>query len=137
MKQNLNNFINDVGYNPYQLNTNKTDDDEICVLVFANCHNKYPLEKLSSKDLKSFIDFCKKIEKMTWKEIKIDEGFNYETPKHFNVNMPDLFPRHWKGKNTLDVDSFNVSTETEYHCVKRLETRENILPLLINTNQNS
>ena len=30
---------------------------------------------------------------MTWKEIKIDEGFNYETPKYFKVKMPDFFPK--------------------------------------------
>ena len=30
---------------------------------------------------------------MTWKEIKVDEGLNYETPKHFNVDMPDFFPK--------------------------------------------
>ena len=93
MKQNLKNCFNGIDNNPYLLNTNKTDDDEICVLVFANCHSKYPLEKLNAKDLKAFIDFCKKIEKMTWKQIKIDEGLNYETPKHFNVDMPASFPK--------------------------------------------
>ena len=93
MKQSLKNFINQQDLNPNKLNTNKTDDDEICMLVFANCHSKYPLEKLNSKDLKAFIEFCKKVERMTWKEIKLDEGLNYETPKHFNVNMPDFFPK--------------------------------------------
>ena len=93
MKQTINNFINQKNLYPNKLNTNKTDDDKICMLLFANCHNKYPLEKLSSKNLKEFINFCKKIEKMTWKEIKIDMGLNYETPKHFKVNMPDLFPK--------------------------------------------
>lgn len=30
---------------------------------------------------------------MSWKEIKVDQGLNYETPKHFNVSIPDIFPR--------------------------------------------
>ena len=93
MRHKFNNFIDVDVFQPNKLNTNKTDDDEICIIKFANCHNKYPLEKLNSKELKSFIDFCKKIEKMTWKEIKIDEGLNYETPKYFKVSMPDLFPK--------------------------------------------
>jgi len=85
-----NSFVNLI---PSKLNTEKSDDDHICVLRFAYCHSKYPLEKLSGKDLKSLINFFQKIEVMTWKEIKIDEGFNYETPKYFNVNMPDFFPK--------------------------------------------
>lgn len=76
-----------------KLNNLDNDDKKVCILRFAYCHNKYPLEKLSSKDLKSFINFCKKVEVMTWKDIKIDEGLNYETPKHFNVEMPDFFPK--------------------------------------------
>ena len=79
--------------NPRRLNSEQTDDDKICQLRFAYCHSRYPLEKLSSKELKAFIKFCQKIEVMTWKEIKIDEGLNYETPKHFNVQMPDLMPK--------------------------------------------
>lgn len=92
MSQNLSKYLSNNIEEPKKLNTDKTDDDEICIMVFANCHNKYPLEKLSSKDLKAFIDFCKKIEKMTWKEIKIDQGLNYETPSYFEVEMPSLFP---------------------------------------------
>lgn len=90
MKQ-ISNYCDNL--NPKKLNVNKTDDDNLCILRFAYCHNKYPLEKLSAKELKAFINFCKKVEVMTWKEIKIDEGLNYETPKHFNVSMPDFFPK--------------------------------------------
>ena len=93
MKHDLKKFINQKDLYPKELNTNKTDDDKICILVFANCHNKYPLDKLGSKELKVLLTFFKKIEKMTWKDIKIDEGLNYETPKFFNVKMPDLFPK--------------------------------------------
>lgn len=85
-----NNFAN---LNPNRLNTEKSDEDSICILRFAYCHNKYPLEKLSGKDLKALMNFFKKIEVMTWKEIKIDDGLNYEIPKHFNVSMPDFFPK--------------------------------------------
>lgn len=71
----------------------KLSDNEICKLKFAHCHDRYPLEKLGSKELKSFINFCKKIEIMSWKDIKLDGGFNYETPKYFNVSMPDVLPK--------------------------------------------
>lgn len=84
--------INNDVLNPSKLNSKKTNDDKICILRFKFCHDKYPLDKLSSNDLKAFINFCKKIEIMSWKEIKIDEGFNYETPKKFNHGMPNFFP---------------------------------------------
>ena len=50
MKHDLKKFINQKDLYPKELNTNKTDDDKICILVFANCHNKYPLDKLGSKE---------------------------------------------------------------------------------------
>lgn len=77
---------------PKKLNKKTTDDDKICHIKFCYCHNKYPLEKLCSKDLKTLISFFQKIEVMTWTAIKIDTGLNYETPTHFNDPMPSLFP---------------------------------------------
>lgn len=69
--------------NAYKLNKKEsTDDDKQCRLRFVDCHKKYPLEDLQKKDLKNFIQFAKKIENKTWKEIKFsDNGFNYETIK--------------------------------------------------------
>ncbi|CDE49367.1 putative uncharacterized protein [Firmicutes bacterium CAG:460] len=84
--------IKNINSNFKNLNSSKTMDDEICKIKFAYCHDKFPLEKLGPKELKTFINFCKKIEIMSWKEIKVDQGLNYETPKHFNVSIPDIFP---------------------------------------------
>ncbi len=76
------------------LNFSENDDDKFCVLKFTYCDKKYPLNALSSQDLKKFILFAKKIEKKKWRQIKYeDQGFNYETPSKFNVNIPDDIPR--------------------------------------------
>lgn len=77
---------------PGKLKDKKTDDDKVCHIKFCFCHNKYPLEKLGAKELKSLISFFKKIEVMTWTAIKIDNGLNYETPTYFKDSMPDSFP---------------------------------------------
>lgn len=64
-----------------------TDDDKQCRLRFVDCHKKYPLEDLSKQELKGFIDFAKKVENKTWKDIKFnDNSFNYETIK--NLKLP-------------------------------------------------
>lgn len=66
--------------NTYKLKKESTDDDKQCRLRFIDCHKKYPLEELQKKELKNFIEFAKKIENQTWKQIKFDDkGFNYET----------------------------------------------------------
>ncbi len=74
--------------NDYKLDEKKeTDDDKQCRLRFASCDNKYPMEKLNSKEIKSFIIFAKKIENLTWKEIKFsDKSLNYEIIK--NLKLP-------------------------------------------------
>ena len=85
--------IKKVNSNTKNLNLSKTRDDEICKIKFAYCQDKFPLEKLGPKELKAFINFCKKIEIISWKDIKIDQGLNYETPRYFNVSIPDIFPK--------------------------------------------
>lgn len=74
--------------NDYKLNRKEgTDDDKQCRLRFVDCHKKYPLEDLSKQELKSFIEFAKKAENKTWKDIKFnDNSFNYETIK--NLKLP-------------------------------------------------
>lgn len=71
----------------YVLNKKEvTDDDKQCRLRFVDCHKKYPLEDLSKQELKSFIDFAKKAENKTWKDIKFnDNSFNYETIKDLKL----------------------------------------------------
>lgn len=67
-------------HDDYVLKKESTDDDKECRLRFVDCHKKYPLDKLNSRELKAFIEFAKKIEKKTWKDIKFkDNSFNYET----------------------------------------------------------
>ena len=90
MNKNSFNFQFDI--NPKKLIQKITDDDAICHIKFSYCHDKYPLEKLSFKDLKALLLFFKKIEVMSWTDIKIDNGLNYETPKYFKAQMPSLFP---------------------------------------------
>lgn len=66
----------------YKIKKQSTDDDKQCRLRFIDCNDKYPLEDLQKKELRSFIAFAKKIEKQTWRQIKFDDkGFNYETIK--------------------------------------------------------
>lgn len=115
---------------PSKLNTKETDDDKVCILRFAYCHSKYPLEKLSSKDLKAFINFCKKIEVMKWKEIKIDEGLNYETPKYFNVNMPDFFPKDATAVSLRATQKFRIIgwREVEYLNIMWFDKNHNSYP---------
>lgn len=88
----MNSFNINSDLTPRKLKENKSDDNEICHIRFCYCHDRYPLEKLSPKDLKALITFLKKIEVMTWTLIKIDNGLNYETPSHFIDPMPDVFP---------------------------------------------
>lgn len=85
--------------NIYKLKEESTDDDKQCRLRFIDCHKKHPLEDLQKKELKSFINFAKKIESQTWKQIKFeDKGLNYETistktlPTNSNgiINMESL-----------------------------------------------
>jgi hypothetical protein len=68
-----------------------SDDDLCCCLKFTYCHKKYPLENLSYANLKSFVVFAKKIEKLTWKEIKINSGLCYEVIKN-NKNLDNKIP---------------------------------------------
>ena len=66
----------------YTIKKQSTDDDKQCRLRFIDCNDKYPLENLQKRELRSFIAFAKKIEKQTWRQIKFDDkGFNYETIK--------------------------------------------------------
>src|SRR5574344_1342621 len=89
----MNKILNEIP-SAYNLKTSKTDDDDSCYLKFEYCHSKYPLEKLNNQELKAFIEFAKKIEKMTWRDIKLsDNGFNYETPRYFTDSIPDNIPK--------------------------------------------
>jgi hypothetical protein len=64
-----------------------TDDDKQCRLRFIDCHKKFPLENLNKKELRGFIQFAKKIENKTWKDIKFsDNSLNYEIIK--NKKLP-------------------------------------------------
>ncbi len=72
--------------NNYKLKKAITDDDKQCRLRFIDCHKKYPLENLTKKELKAFINFAKKIEQLTWRSIKFeDKSLNYETLNSFNL----------------------------------------------------
>ena len=71
----------------------QSEDDKYCTLKFSKCDDKFPLWKLSTYELKEFIDYAKKIESLTWKEIKNHRGLryevlkNYETPKSISKDV--------------------------------------------------
>lgn len=74
-------------------NENKNYDDYICLIKFEYCDRKFPLEKLSNKQLKSLMTFLKKIEKCTWKHIKNeDKSLKYEIIDNPNQNIPKNVP---------------------------------------------
>ena len=71
----------------YNLVTNNNDDNTCC-LKFSSCDdNKFQLWKLKKEQLKMFVSYAKKIEKLPWQEIYHHNGLNYE--KIDNINIPD------------------------------------------------
>lgn len=76
--------------NAYELKKS-TDDDKYCLLKFSMCDDKYPLYKLTKDELKAFINYAKKVEKITWKDIKVNKSLNYETLP--NVPKPSNVPK--------------------------------------------
>ncbi len=68
-----------------------SDDDKYCLLKFSQCDDKYPMYKLNKEHLKEFIRYAKKVENMTWKEIKTHVGLNYETLS--GIGKPDNVPK--------------------------------------------
>lgn len=71
----------------YELNKNNSDGENCC-LKFSQCDDKkYQLYNLNKEELKSFIDYAKKVEKMPWREIFCSKGLNYE--KLENIKLPD------------------------------------------------
>lgn len=78
-----NNYAPNVNYSLRQSNC----EDKECILKFSMCdERKYTIEKLSSKNLKEFLKFAKKVEKLAWKDIRRDTGLNYEPLK--NIELP-------------------------------------------------
>jgi hypothetical protein len=83
------------------LKRESTDDDKQCRLRFIDCHKKFPLEELNKKELKVFIQFAKKIEVKTWKDIKFnDNSLNYEIIK--NKQLP------LNSNGIIDMESLRV-----------------------------
>lgn len=54
------------------------NDDKTCVLKFSQCDDKHPLYELNKEELKSFVNFAKKVEKMPWRTIKTYNGLKFE-----------------------------------------------------------
>ena len=63
------------------------DDNKECILKFSSCDDKYPLYLLKKEELKAFVTFAKKVESMTWSNIKIHSGLKYEQLS--NLEKPD------------------------------------------------
>lgn len=61
-------------------NLKKSSDDKNCIFRFSSCdENKYPFHKLKREEIKKFVKFIKKVEKMNWGTIKTYSGLHYET----------------------------------------------------------
>jgi len=74
--------INNKDY--YDIKKGNTDN-KTCILKFSECHDKYPLHELRKKDLKAFINYAKKVEKLQWALIKTDTGLKFEYLKTLEV----------------------------------------------------
>lgn len=81
---------NSKSYNPQKTylikKGNENSDYKACILKFSMCDDKYPLYNLNKNELKEFISFAKKVEKLTWNEIKSYSGLKYEVLN--NMKMP-------------------------------------------------
>ena len=75
MSHNFGKTNNNFDYNLKKENT----EDEKCILSFSQCDDKYPLWDLNKRELKAFIAFAKRIESLSWREIKTSDGLNYES----------------------------------------------------------
>lgn len=62
----------------------ESTDDKFCTLKFSMCDSKYPMHELNSNEIKEFVSFAKKIEKIQWKNIKQVPGLRYEVLHNFS-----------------------------------------------------
>ena len=85
----------------YQLKKNNNDDKN-CILKFSSCHDKYPLWELNKNELKSFIEYAKKVEGLLWQEIKVYKGLKYES-------LPNISPRPDNIDNDITLSSMRLS----------------------------
>ena len=68
-------------YDKYNLKKD-TEDNKKCILKFSLCDdNKFKMDNMNSRNIKEFIKFAKKVENMTWKDIRNDQGLKYEAIK--------------------------------------------------------
>ena len=65
----------------YKLKT--SSDDDLCVLKFSKCDDKFPLWDLNKNELKEFINYAKLVEKLPWKQIRSYKGLKYEMLKNY------------------------------------------------------
>lgn len=76
----------------YSLAKNNSDD-KTCCLKFSHCdENRFQLYELSKEELKTFVSYAKKVEKLPWQEIYHHKGLNYE--KLNNINIPDYLDKN-------------------------------------------
>ncbi len=61
----------------------ENNDDKTGILKFSQCDEKYPLYNLQKEELKEFISFAKKFERLPWRSIKTYKGFKFE-------NIPEI-----------------------------------------------
>lgn len=93
--------------NKYQLKTESSDNKK-CILKFSNCDEKnYSMQKLSSNNIKEFVSYAKKVEALTWAEIKSHTGLKFEM-------LPELEPPSFLSK---DVTLFSMRVTQKFRII--------------------
>lgn len=70
----------------------ENNNDKNCCLKFSQCdENKYQLWELGKDELKTFISYAKKVEKIAWQDILHHKGLNFE--KLSNMPIPEYIDK--------------------------------------------
>jgi hypothetical protein len=60
------------------------------------CDNRCCLSDWQGQELKLLIDSFKKVEKLTWQEIFVDQGLKWERNKNIAIPLPNQLPKDTK-----------------------------------------
>ena len=84
------------------------NDDKLCCLRFSQCDdNKHQLWKLNKEEIKIFISYAKKIEKLPWREIFHNKGLNYE--KLLELKIPDYLDK--------DISLYSMRADIKFRII--------------------
>lgn len=94
-----------------------SSDNTTCTLKFSMCDDKYPLCNLNSNELKEFVQFAKKVEKIEWRDIKNYKGLRYEVLH--NMKMPNNISKDMTIRSMRLSNKFRIIgyRDTEYFYI--------------------